>query len=167
MSAPARARLVAIATSAIVTVVLGFSPHSIEAQQTPPAQAPVFRAGVDLVALDVTVVDRNGAPVKGLDASAFTVRINNQVRPVRTLDYIEYGAGAATVSTGAQSSNTATGATRASQGGRVIVILFDDLSIKPGEAEGLTIAAERMLTTLDLDDLVGLTTTSGLGPVVS
>jgi len=135
--------------------------------QQPPQQAPVFRAGVDLVALDVTVVDRNGAPVKGIPAEAFTVRINGQPRAVRTLDYLEYGAGAATVSSGASSSNTVAGATKASQGGRVIVILFDDLSLKPGAAEGLTIAAERVLASLDDDDLVGLTTTSGLGPVVS
>ena len=127
----------------------------------------VFRAGVNLVALDVTVVDRSGAPIKGLTADTFNVRIDGQPRPVRTLDYIEYGAGAGTVSSAATTSNTATGATRASQGGRVIVILFDDLSLKAGDAEGLTIAAERMLSALDDDDLVGLTTTSGMGPVVS
>ena len=79
-------RIIAVGAIAVTAVAAG--------PQQLPQQAPVFRAGVDLVALDVTVVDRSGAPVKGLDASAFTVRINNQPRPVRTLDYIEYGAGA-------------------------------------------------------------------------
>ncbi|HEX5215073.1 MAG TPA: VWA domain-containing protein [Vicinamibacterales bacterium] len=160
-----RLRVAALVAPTAFTASLWAAP-----QQSPPSsvpQTPVFRAGVDLVALDVTVVDRNGAPVKGLTADAFTVRIDGQPRAVRTLDYVEYGAGAGPTSSGAQSSNTDVGATRASQGGRVVVILFDDLSLKPGAAEGLTIAAERVLTTLDDDDLVGLTTASGQGPVVS
>jgi len=160
-----RARVAMLAASAAFAVTPSAAP-----QQSPPSsppQAPVFRAGVDLIALDVTVVDRNGAPVKGLTAEAFTARVDGQPRAVRTLEYVEYGAGAGTMSSGASASNTAAGATRASQGGRVIVILFDDLSLKPGDAEGLTIAAERVLASLDDDDLVGLTTTSGLGPVVS
>jgi hypothetical protein len=54
-----------------------------------------------------------------------------------------------------------------SQGGRVIVLLVDDLSIRPSEAKGLTAAVERMLPSLDVGDLVGITTTSGLGPSVN
>ncbi len=34
-------------------------------QQTVPQQ-PVFRSGVELVALDVTVVDKDGKPITGL-----------------------------------------------------------------------------------------------------
>src|SRR6188472_1232735 len=142
-----RARVNAVGAIAVLAMAAGS-----RQQTTPPPQAPVFRAGVDLIALDVTVVDRNGAPVKGLTADTFNVRIDGQPRAVRTLEYVEYGGGAGTVSSGASASNTAAGATRASQGGRVIVILFDDLSLKPGDAEGLTIAAERMLSALDDDD---------------
>ena len=165
-----RASPPALATAAFVGVLSLYPAGAFlvaRQQQQTPQQQPVFRAGVDLVALDVTVVDRTGAPIKDLTADAFNVSIGGQPRPVRTLDYIEYGAGAGTASSASTTSNTVTGATRASQGGRVIVILFDDLSLKAGDAEGLTIAAERMLSALDDDDLVGLTTTSGLGPVVS
>ena len=125
-------------------------------------QTPVYKAGVDLVMLDVTVVDRDGTPVTGLTAADFDVRIDGQRRQVRALDYLQYGVATPTVA-------SARGAAPAppSRGGRVIVFLFDDLSIKPGEAEGLQIAAERTLASLDPDDLVGLTTASGLGPAVS
>src|ERR1700683_1422509 len=134
-----------------------------------PPQAPVFRGGVDLVALDVTVVDADGHPVKGLTADDFAVKIQGQLRPVRTLDFMDFGSSAGSEATPANavSSNQSPEAKRASRGGRVIVLLFDDLSTKPGEATELRVAAERILGTLNADDLVGLTTTSGLGPVVS
>src|SRR5262249_2469068 len=60
-------------------------------------------------------------------------------------------------------NRTAAGAKR---GGRVFLIVFDDLSCKPTQAKGLTVAAERMLGRFDPDDLVGLVTTSMLGPLV-
>ena len=44
------------------------------AQQAPtPAPPPTFRAGVDVVQLDVSVLDRNRRPVRGLTAADFTV----------------------------------------------------------------------------------------------
>jgi hypothetical protein len=35
--------------------------------------APTFKSGIDVVRLDVSVVDRNGAPVRGLTAADFIV----------------------------------------------------------------------------------------------
>src|SRR5215467_11663183 len=46
------------------------------APQTPPqtpTPPPVFRAGVDLIQLDVTVVDASGRPVHGLTRDDFTL----------------------------------------------------------------------------------------------
>jgi VWFA-related protein len=45
----------------------------ISAQQLPPAQAPVFRGSVDFVHLDVSVLDKNRVPVRGLTQADFTV----------------------------------------------------------------------------------------------
>jgi VWFA-related protein len=48
----------------------------VPAPQAPPpqtGQAPVFRAGVTLVPLDVRVVDKNGTPVTDLAAADFTI----------------------------------------------------------------------------------------------
>jgi Ca-activated chloride channel family protein len=45
--------------------------------------APVFRAGIDLVNLDVTVVDRNGNMVSGLNANEFAVAEDGQPQTVR------------------------------------------------------------------------------------
>ena len=137
----------------------------------PQQQTPVFKSGVDLVALDVTVVDKDGKPVEGLKAADFVVTLNGKPGIVRQMDYLSYGgAPGSEVSVAAvsrEASNTAPAAAKASRGGRVVVILIDDLAAKAGEGKGLMVAAERMLATLDLGDMVGLATTSGLGPVVS
>ena len=129
----------------------------------------MFRSGVELVALDVTVVDKDGVPVTGLTAADFTVTLGGQPRPVRALDYVTFGATPAVDVTSAsrETTNDPAGAARASRGGRVITLLVDDLSAKPGQMKLLTVAAARVLSTLDAGDLVGLTTTSGQGPVVN
>ena len=51
------------------------------AQAPVPAQA-VFRAGVDVIQLDVLVLDRNRRPVHGLTASDFTVLERGKPQPV-------------------------------------------------------------------------------------
>src|SRR5262245_29580944 len=139
--------------------------QSLPQQQSPP----VFRGGVDLVALDVTVVDRDGVPVTGLTAADFTVTLAGQVRPVRALDFVTFGGTPAVEVTSAsrETTNNPALAARTSRGGRVIVLLIDDLSAKSGQMKLLTNSAARMLASFDSGDLVGLTTSSGLGPVVN
>jgi VWFA-related protein len=50
-------------------LVMGVLRPPLELQQP----APTFRSGVDVVRLDVSVVDRNGTPVRGLTAADFIV----------------------------------------------------------------------------------------------
>ena len=69
--------------------------------QTLPAsqEGQVFRGRVDLIALEVTVVDAKGLPVRGLKAEDFSVRIDGQRRPVRVAEFLEFGPGPSTVET--------------------------------------------------------------------
>jgi VWFA-related protein len=56
--------------------------------QTPPqtpTPPPVFRAGVDLIQLDVTVVDADGRPVHGLTKDAFTLVDRGKTRSIATI----------------------------------------------------------------------------------
>lgn len=53
----------------------------VAAGQAPP-QAPVFRSGVDLVAVDVQVIGPDGRPVTSLSSSDFRVSIDRQPRRV-------------------------------------------------------------------------------------
>jgi VWFA-related protein len=123
---------------------------------------------VDLVTLDAIVVDKDGHPVKGLKADDFVVTIQGQVRPVKLLDFREYGAGTTTeVSGRGDATNRPAPGVKQTRGGRVVVIVFDDLSFRPGPGKTLLAAAERTLSLFDSDDLIGITTTSGLGPFVN
>ena len=49
-----------------------------QSPQTPDTQVqgPTFRTGIDLVAVDVAVIDRNGRPVEDLRAPDFSVKID-------------------------------------------------------------------------------------------
>jgi VWFA-related protein len=130
---------------------------SLHAQQP---QTPVFRSGVNLVTLDVTAVDKDGKPIRGLKADDFVVTLEGQPRPVQTVDFIEFGSGAAAAT--AAPAAGAKAATSPRRERRVIVFLFDDLSVKPGASKGLMVAARRTLAQFGPDDLVGVAVTSGL-----
>jgi VWFA-related protein len=130
-----------------------------------PQDAPLFRTGVNVVTIDVTAVDRDGKPVKGLTAADFVVTLEGQPRPVQTVAFIEFGSGSA----GPAPSATAPGSAASTSRGtvplherRVIVMLFDDLSLKAGKGKSLTVAAERTLAQFGPDDLIGVAATSGL-----
>jgi VWFA-related protein len=146
-------------TIALLAVALTAQAAHVAARQQ--QQPPVFRGGVTLVTLDVTVVDKDGRPVKGLKADDFAVTLEGQPRPVQTIDFIEFGSG---VSAGPNAGAAAAGKSETStrRERRVVVFLFDDLSVKPGASKGLMVAAERTLAQFGPDDLVGVAVTSGL-----
>jgi VWFA-related protein len=53
------------------------------AQSGPPqAQQPTFRSGVDLIDVDVSVLDKDRRPVRGLTAADFTVFEDGKPRPI-------------------------------------------------------------------------------------
>ena len=63
-------------------------------QDQPPGAAgqkpPTFKSGVDLVAVDVNVVDRNGQPVAGLTAEQFEVSVDGKPRRVASATFLDY-----------------------------------------------------------------------------
>src|SRR5262249_34672958 len=105
--------------------------------------------------------------VRGLKPDDFVVTLEKQPRPVRALDFLEFGSAAGSTAEARQTTNQTGQPQPARRGGRVIVLLFDDLSYKAGPGKALLIAAERMLNTFDVDDMIGITTTSALGPTVN
>ena len=63
----------------------------LSAQQppSPPAQTPTFRTGVDAVQLDVSVLDKDRRPVRGLTAADFTVLDNGKPRQIVSFSALE------------------------------------------------------------------------------
>ncbi len=129
--------------------------------QTP--QAPVFRGGVTLVPVDVTVLDHDEKPVPGLTAADFEVKLDGHVQLVRTVAYEEVAlpsaatrAGTPTAAPPREVTNTAPPAEP-----RLFVVMLDDLSITPSRGKGMFFAATRFVDTLPISDVVGFTTSSG------
>ena len=58
------------------------------------AQQPTFKTGVQLVRIDVSVLDDKRQPVRGLQASDFTVLEDGQARPIRSFQAVDAAAAA-------------------------------------------------------------------------
>ena len=134
---------------------------------TPPAQTEgdrtVFRAGVDLIQLDVSVLDGKRQPVTGLNASDFTVFENGVQRPVRAFTSIQLRPNAGTAVAATVPLDVVTNQV-GQQEGRLVVILMDR-SIPSGQptliARKVAVAAVGALGPYDLAALVS---TSGAVP---
>jgi VWFA-related protein len=63
---------------------------SLLAQQPQPAtpQPPSFRSGVDIVRLDVSVLDTDRRPVRGLTAGDFAVTVDGTPQPIVAFDAV-------------------------------------------------------------------------------
>jgi VWFA-related protein len=57
--------------------------------QTPQTKQPVFRAGVDLLTVDATVVDREGKQITDLKPADFVVEVDGNPRPVVSAEYVK------------------------------------------------------------------------------
>jgi len=73
-------------SGAVVGAGLACSLLALSAQQLP---RPAFRSGVDVVTLDVTVLDGNRRPVRGLTASDFRVQCDGEDCPIVGFDAID------------------------------------------------------------------------------
>ena len=129
--------------------------------QTP--QAPVFRAGVTLVRVDLSAVDRDGKPVPGLTADDFEVKLDGHVQPVRTVAYEQLTHPSAARAAGTPTSQPVRETTNATPPAepRLFVLMLDDLSIAPSRGKGMFFAATRFVDQLPLSDVVGFTLSSG------
>ena len=151
--------------AAVMVVLLTLLPSGLLAQ--PPPQRPTFRAGIDLIEIDVTVVNGQGVPVKDLRAPEFTVSVDGQRRSVVTAEFIDLRAETpegqpanADAGEGFYSSNTA--ATR----GRLIVLMIDRENMTFGAGSNVTHAAARFVEKLTSNDRVAFVTLPRPGPLV-
>ncbi len=137
------------------------------AQQAPPTrQTPVFRSGVDLVRLDVSVTDRSGRPVTDLRATELTVVEDGIEKPVLLFQRVQepsepYLEVARRTAGGEVSTNQ--GAAR----GHLYVLVFDQQHITAGNEQRARLAAERFVRArVRPGDRVALYGLPGPGPQV-
>ena len=154
----ASSRLAAIAATfglSVWSAAQAPSPSTSSSTQ-PQGNRPVFRGGVDLIQLDVTVLDRRRHPVTGLNASDFTVFENGVQRPVQAFTSVQLPAPFPIA--GASAAVPVDVATNSigQQEGRIVIILMDR-TIPTGQPTRVAKAiAAAAVDALGPDDLAAL-----------
>jgi VWFA-related protein len=164
-----RTTLAALAvTLAVSTHVASQAPPKTEPSQSPATSPPqaTFKAGVELVRLDVRVVDDQGLPVKDLRADEVQVFEGETRRPVVLFQHVAAPAGsyleAARRTIGAEVSTN-----QGSPQGHLYVFVFDQNHISPGNEARARQAVDRFLhTRVKPGDRVALYALPGPGPQV-
>lgn len=156
-----------------VLVLQVLSSAALLAQSSPTAdpkrqlQEQTFRAGVELIQLDVTAVDGQRKPVRGLTASDFTVLEDGKPRPIRAFSAVDLPARDRTSE--AVWSNDAPPDVATNQisqkDGRLVIILMDRSIPYEGGPYGGSVRAQNIaaaaVETLGPNDLGALVSTSG------
>ncbi|HSD26959.1 MAG TPA: VWA domain-containing protein [Vicinamibacteria bacterium] len=117
------------------TLVALLASAAMAGSQEPPP--PVFPAGVEQVTVDVVVVDREGAPVRGLARADFTLLEDGVRQEIATFEAIDVGAPTSSApETQPEVAPAPPEPTGAPKGPavRVFVVVFDDLHIDAADA---------------------------------
>lgn len=117
----------------------------------PGQQAPVFRSGVDLVTVDVTVLDDAGAPIEGLRAGQFEVKVDGAPRRVLWSEFVRQGG------IRAQDGDAPAeyfSSNESAVPGRLIILAVDQMHIRRVEGLAALRAASNFVDALDPTDLV-------------
>ncbi|MBE3097865.1 MAG: VWA domain-containing protein, partial [Planctomycetes bacterium] len=142
----------------------------VPAAQRP--ETPQFRAGVEVVAVDVSVVDRDGRPVPDLKPADFTLTVDGKPRRLASAEFVSL---ATRGSAGRAAPASRPGVGEASDGfstnervqpGRLIVLAIDQGHLQPTSVPGAVAAATRFLAGLGPADQVALVAFPQGGPSV-
>jgi len=140
---------------AIVTVIRA-------TPQNPQDQRPTFKASIDLVPVDVSVVDKTGHPVTSLEAKDFSLTIDGRPRKIASAQYIPSGRDIEPVAPVPEYYSTNANA----QGGRLIMFVVDQGNIGLGRGRLAMDGIARFISTLTPSDRVGLVAIPGAGPQI-
>lgn len=158
--------------AAMAAIAAGATAVTVAAVQ----QAPTFRSSTTLVTVDVTVFDGAGAPVTGLGASDFEVRLNGRVQPIRLVSWLQArselqaptGTPAPAAPPASQPSPAPAAPTAASRGeDRVFVLLFDDLSMDALRGRRMIEATRTFVRGLPAGDPIGLVRSSNVAASIN
>jgi len=157
-----------VAAASVVAACLSAA-LSVSAQ-TSQQPVPRFRSGVELVAVDVSVVDGDGRPVRNLTAEEFAVSVDGSPRRLVSATFIPLGADALpsreAAPTAAMPASPSYSTNEGAVGGRLVLFVVDRASIRPGEGRRLFEAAGGFIDQLGPADRVALAVIPGGGPYV-
>lgn len=133
---------------------------SVSAQTPPQPAGPIFRSGIDLVAVDVSVVDNNGRPVLGLQPQDFVLKVDGAERRIVSADFIS------TAQPDGKPADAPPPPTYYTSNehvlpGRLIIIAVDEGNIRRGEARNVLARADRLLDSLEPSDRISVVALPG------
>jgi len=149
------------------------STTAVLAAQAPqaPASQPVFRAGVELVSVDVTALDANGRQVIDLAAGEFVVEVDGDPRQVVSAEYVRSVdpmrvIGAPRKVAAAPDETFFSSNAKGAPSGRLIMLLIDQGNIRTGTARSVMNSAKKFVDTLTPEDRVAVVAVPGPGELV-
>lgn len=151
-----------------LAAVINSMAFSIVNAQQPPAKTQdddVLRVSTDLVQTAITVVDKNGKFVDGLDRGQFELTVDGKPRPISFFERITAGSTreaqlAVRTEPGAEPAKTP--AIPPSVRGRSIVFFIDDLHLSPDSMNRTKLTLRRFLDTeMTSKDSVAIVSASG------
>jgi VWFA-related protein len=132
-----------LAAVVVCAVTLGDTATPASSQQ----QRPQFRGGVDLVRLDVSVLDADGRPVRGLTADDFTIRDNGRDYKPSFFEAIAIPLVLETDASWRSEVASDVTSNQVGDGGRLVVIVLDDSAL-PGRSTRPQDQAKRIAKTV-------------------
>jgi VWFA-related protein len=146
-----RTRLTTLTVVCVLTAATLSAGQQQDATQKPPT---TFRSGLDVIAVDVQVIDRNGVPVSGLGPDKFEVTINGKRRRVLSADLVE--SRSATTLSPEERAAAAAGPPVIPTLPRVVFIAVDCLSFDASASRHVIATAREFIDRLPATDQVGL-----------
>jgi VWFA-related protein len=151
---------------AILSVVLALSVAGPGATEllAQSDRAPVFRSGVEVMEVDVTVVDAKGMPVRNLRAPEFTVTVDGQPRRVISAEFISESATPSAEPARPRDPYVSNNTDR--RPGRLIMLVIDRNNIDTPTLRGAVAALRQFVASIAPDDRLSLVTIPPPGPFV-
>ena len=127
-------------------------------------QAPVFRSGVEVMEVDVTVVDAKGMPVRDLRAPEFTVTIDGQPRRVVSAEFISDSTTPSGEPARPRDPYVSNNTDR--RPGRLIMLVIDRNNIDTHTVRSAAASLKKFVAGIAPDDRLSLVTIPPPGPSV-
>lgn len=141
-----------------LTLALGLP---VAAQSPAP---PSFGTGTEIVAVDVSVLDRDGSPVTGLAEADFALTVDGEPRTLLSAEFVGYEERA--VPAPPEAGPEPVWSNAAVRPGRLVLVAVDTGSLPTGEGRAFVRSVEKLLDGLGPSDRVGLVAYPPPGPSV-
>lgn len=152
-------------TRALVALVVG-AVVAGDGAARPAAQQPQFRAGIDLVQIDVVALDESGHPVRGLTAADFTLLDRQKAQRISTFKEVTLsGPGAASTSSPPGSAIPGVKddvvSNQIPPADRLVVLLLDDFHTFRQRSDWVKDIAHKVANALGPQSAIAVLFTSG------